>query len=163
MIAKERPLATLGVVSDTHDLLREEALEELSGVDLILHAGDVCSPEILEQLGSIAPVVAVRGNCDFGEWAGRLPVESAFQVCGWRIRMIHNVAELSEHPELGWDADMVVFGHTHTPHFALKDDGTLFLNPGSAGRKRFDLPVAMARVELYSDHLWVEAIEWPEL
>ncbi len=151
----------VGVISDTHDLLRPEVLDELSGSDLILHIGDVCSQAVLDELGRLTPVQAVRGNCDHGSWADLLPHTLDLNVCGWNIHMVHDRADLSIDPEES-GVDIVIFGHSHKPHFEHRD-GIVYLNPGSAGRRRFHLPVSVARVELTSKWATFDLVEWPDL
>ena len=147
----------IGVISDTHNLLRPEALAVLKRSDLILHAGDVCRPEVLEELGRIAPVVAVRGNNDRGAWARRLPVSRTVEVGGFRIHVLHDLKELDVDPRAeGFHA--VVSGHSHRPR-AERKDGVLFLNPGSAGPRRFTLPVAVARLSVGKRGLRARIVE----
>jgi uncharacterized protein len=131
----------IGVVSDTHGLVRPELLAALAGVSHVLHAGDVGAPEVLAALGRIAPVTAVRGNNDRGPWAAALPETSTLRLHGVRIHVIHDRKELGDVP----DVAVVVAGHSHRPG-AVEHDGVLFLNPGSAGPRRFSLPVTMARL-----------------
>lgn len=146
----------IGVISDTHGLLRAEALELLRGVDLILHAGDVGKPFILGALGEIAPVLTVRGNVDVGPWADALPETLTANVAGRSIHMIHNVNAMTAGAPAG--ADMVVFGHSHVPT-AETLDGVLYLNPGSAGPKRFSLPIALAFLDLIEGALVPRIVE----
>lgn len=136
----------LGILSDTHGLLRPEALLALRGVDLILHAGDVGSPEILERLKGIAPVFAVRGNVDTEAWAEQLPVDAVVEAGGASFYLLHNLRELSLKPEAsGFQA--VIYGHTHQPEHHYRGE-VLYLNPGSAGPRRFHLPVTLVKLEL---------------
>jgi putative phosphoesterase len=136
----------IGIISDTHDLVRPEALLALRRSDLILHAGDVCRPEVLEELGRISPVIAVRGNNDSGGWARALPVSRTLEISGFRIHVLHDVKDLDFDPKAE-GVHIVVSGHSHKPG-VRREDGILFLNPGSAGPRRFRLPVAVARVFL---------------
>jgi len=141
-----RPASLIGLISDTHGLLRPEAARALAGCDLIIHAGDVGKAEILEQLRAIAPVVAVRGNVDAGEWAERLPLTAEVEAHGARIYVIHDVHELAIDPAAAGFA-MVVSGHSHK---ASREEraGVLYLNPGSAGPRRFRLPITLAVLDL---------------
>ena len=134
----------VGVISDTHGLLRPEAVEALRGSDLIVHAGDVGSPEVLRGLERIAPVTAVRGNNDHGAWAGKLPLTHALEVGGATLYVIHDVHELDLDPNAA-GLSAVIAGHSHKP-LAEERDGVLFLNPGSAGPRRFRLPVSVGRL-----------------
>jgi uncharacterized protein len=136
----------VGVISDTHGLLRPQAVEALRGVELILHAGDVGAPEVLEELRKIAPVLAVRGNVDIDPWARRLPETELVEVAGVSIFMLHSLAELDLDPKAG-AIRVVVFGHSHRPEATVKD-GVLYLNPGAAGPRRFSLPVSVARLKI---------------
>jgi putative phosphoesterase len=136
----------LGLISDTHGLLREEAVRALRGSDLILHAGDVGAPEILETLKTLAPVVAVRGNVDTGEWAQALPLTEAISAGPAMIYMIHILNDLDINPAAG-GFQIVVSGHSHKPGQSVKD-GVTYINPGSAGPRRFYLPVTVARLDL---------------
>jgi len=136
--------ARIGVISDTHGLLRPEAIRALRGVDRIIHAGDVGSPEVLAGLRALAPVTVVRGNNDRGAWARALHETVTLRVAGARIHVLHDVKELALDP-VGARVDVVIAGHSHTPTLATRD-GVLFLNPGSAGPRRFTLPVTVARL-----------------
>jgi putative phosphoesterase len=139
------PLRRVGVISDTHDLVRPEALRALRGSDLVLHAGDVCGPEVLEALRAIAPVVAVRGNNDHGRWADALPETATVRLGDVTIVMIHDVHALSAAAARG--AGIVVSGHSHRPGKDVRD-GVLFFNPGSAGPRRFQLPISVGRFDV---------------
>jgi len=136
----------LGLISDTHGLLREEAVDALRGSDLILHAGDVGGPEILEALRTIAPIVAVRGNVDTGAWAETLPPTGIIQAGSVMIYMLHILNKLDIDPGAA-GMHIVVSGHSHKPGQAEKG-GVTYINPGSAGPKRFQLPVTVARLDL---------------
>ncbi|HEX7021265.1 MAG TPA: metallophosphoesterase family protein [Trueperaceae bacterium] len=148
---------TLGVISDTHGLLRPEALLALEGSDLILHAGDVGRPGILDQLADIAPVRAVRGNIDKGAWAEVLPESDVVDTGSHLLYMLHNLDELDLSPEAAGFA-AVIYGHSHKPE-TFRRQGVLYLNPGSAGPRRFSLPVSIARLELQSESLVAQLIE----
>lgn len=136
---------SVGVIADTHGLLRPEALRALTGCAQIIHAGDVGPSEILEELGRIAPVTAVRGNVDREPWTDDLPLEAALTVEGVRIFVLHDRNTLRSRPPLK-GVDMVVSGHSHQP-LIERVAGVLYVNPGSAGRRRFSLPVTLARLE----------------
>lgn len=145
----------IGVISDTHGLVRAEALEALQGSDLIIHAGDVGKPEVLEQLRSLAPVAAVRGNVDRGAWADDLPGERTVEVGGARIHVVHDLKTLASEPE---GCRMVISGHSHRPSIRRRD-GVVYLNPGSAGPRRFTLPVAVATIRLNGRSLRPRLVE----
>lgn len=147
----------MGLISDTHGLLREEAFEALRGSQLIVHAGDVGRPEVLERLRTIAPVVAVKGNVDTAPWAAALPATAVADAGTVLIYVLHDLNELDLSPRAAGFA-VVVSGHSHKPARSERD-GVLYVNPGSAGPRRFQLPVSVARLEL-SEHLCrVEFIE----
>lgn len=133
----------IGVISDTHGLLRPGAIDALAGVAHIVHAGDVGSADVLDALARIAPVTAVRGNNDHGAWAERLPGRARLTIAQARILVVHDVHELAGEPLDG--VDVVVAGHSHRPLLERRD-GVLHLNPGSAGPRRFRLPIALARL-----------------
>ena len=155
---KKRSL--LGLISDTHGLLREEAVRALRGSDLILHAGDVGGPEILETLRNLAPVVAVRGNVDTGEWARALPLTEVIQADSVTVYMIHILNDLNINP-VAARMHIVVSGHSHKAG-QIEKDGVMYINPGSAGPKRFQLPVTVARLDL-GKRLWrVEFVQLEE-
>jgi putative phosphoesterase len=143
-LGKEK--AILGLISDTHGLLREEAARALRGSDLILHAGDVGTAETLERLKTMAPVVAVRGNVDTGEWAQALPLTEVIRAGSTMIYMLHVLQDLDLNPAAA-GFHIVVSGHSHKPGQTEKD-GVLYINPGSAGPRRFYLPVTVARLDL---------------
>jgi putative phosphoesterase len=136
----------IGVISDTHGLLRPEAIAALSGSDRILHAGDVGDPEIIDRLRELAPVTAVRGNVDRGPWAAALPETELVEVVGVSIYMLHDLAQLNLKPEAA-GFRVVIYGHSHRPKVEEKN-GVLYFNPGSAGPRRFQLPVSLGRLEI---------------
>lgn len=132
----------IGVISDTHGLLRPEAIEALTGSDLILHAGDIGKLEILEELRTIAPVVAVRGNNDTGDWAQTIPESETVTVENVSIHLLHIAKDLNLDPKKS-RVQVVISGHSHQPSLEERE-GVLFLNPGSAGPRRFKLPISVA-------------------
>jgi uncharacterized protein len=136
----------IGVISDTHGLLRPEALATLAGSDYIVHAGDIGDPGILDKLNQLAPVTAVRGNIDRGQWAARLPSTNTLQVDEVLLYMLHNVAELDLKPEAA-GFSVVIYGHSHLPKQEMRN-GVLYFNPGSAGPRRFQLPVTLGKLRL---------------
>ena len=136
----------VGVISDTHGLLRSSALEGLCGVDHLIHAGDVGKEEILAELAALAPLTVVRGNVDRGEWAERLPLTEVLQVGGVLLYVIHDVKDLDLNPSAA-SIRVVISGHSHQPTIR-EQNGVLYLNPGSAGPRRFKLPVSVARLEI---------------
>lgn len=141
----------IGLISDTHGLLRPEAVAALRGAEQIIHAGDVGRPEILDQLRTIAPLVAVRGNVDHGDWAERLPETAT----AGRIYVIHDVKQLKARTA---GCDIVVSGHSHKPGQEERG-GVLYINPGSAGPRRFRLPITVARLHLDGPRPRVEFVE----
>ena len=146
----------IGVISDTHGLMRPEALAALRGSDLIIHAGDVGSADIIEQLGAIAPTHAVRGNVDTQRWARALPDTLIVEAAGLRFYLLHVRAELAVDPvSAGYAA--VIFGHSHKPSIEMRN-GVLWLNPGSAGPRRFGLPVTIARIRVTAHKLDPEVL-----
>jgi hypothetical protein len=136
----------VGVISDTHGLMRAEALAALRGVDRIIHAGDIGAPEILTALEAIAPVTAVRGNNDRGGWSQAIPATQVVDADGVLIYVIHDVGELDLDPAAG-GFGVVVAGHSHKPRNERRD-GVLWFNPGSAGPRRFRLPIALGRLTI---------------
>jgi putative phosphoesterase len=138
----------VGLISDTHGLLRPEALAALRGSRHIVHAGDIGDPAVLEALARIAPVTAVRGNNDTGPWARKLRETEELRIGKTRILVIHDLSQLELDP-IAAGFDVVVAGHSHRPKQELRD-GVLYVNPGSAGPRRFKLPIAVARLELSS-------------
>jgi putative phosphoesterase len=141
----------IGVISDTHGLLRSEAVAALRGCELIIHAGDVGGPEILEALGQLAPVIAVRGNVDKGPWAAALPMSEVVERGGQTIYVLHDLATLDLDPAAA-KFSAVISGHSHAPRVEERH-GVLFLNPGSAGPRRFRLPVTVARMAIVDGRL----------
>jgi len=136
----------LGLISDTHGLLRPEALGTLRGSQAIIHAGDVGDPTILSRLRGIAPVHAVRGNVDTEPWCKSLPKGVAVQLVEISIYVLHNLEALELNPKVA-DFQIVISGHTHKPEARWRD-GVLYINPGSAGPRRFSLPISLARLDL---------------
>ena len=134
----------IGLISDTHGLVRPEALVALKKSELIIHAGDIGKPEVLEALQAVAPLVAIRGNNDREPWAKEMPDILDLKIDGCSIRVIHNVHDLDRIVQ-GFDA--VISGHSHVPGAATRD-GVLFVNPGSAGPRRFKLPIAVGRLQI---------------
>jgi uncharacterized protein len=149
-------MGPIGVISDTHGLLRPQAVAALQGSALIIHAGDVGSPEILEELRRIAPAVAVRGNVDRDAWARSLPHSEIVEHGGVRLYVIHILEDLDLDPSTaGFDA--VITGHTHRPKMTTKD-GVLYFNPGSAGPRRFTLPISVGRLSITDGKLRGEIV-----
>jgi len=135
---------TVGVISDTHGLLRPEAVAALAGVERIVHAGDIGSPEVLAALGRIAPVAAVRGNNDREAWAAGIPETEVVEVGDVSLYVLHDLHELDLDPRAAGFA-AVIAGHSHQPRMEERA-GVLYLNPGSAGPRRFKLPISLARL-----------------
>ena len=147
----------VGVISDTHGLLRSKALEALRGSDAIIHAGDVGREEILRALKQIAPLTVVRGNIDTSPWARKLPSTNVFEIAGKSIYVLHNIDELDLDPAAaGFSA--VIFGHSHRPLIENRK-GVLFFNPGSAGPRRFNLPISVGRLIIENGRLMPELVE----
>jgi len=136
----------VGLISDTHGLLRPQAVDFLHGSDLIVHGGDICDAAILTALAAIAPVIAVRGNNDRGEWAERLRESELFRIGDAFIYAIHDVAAIDIEPRAA-GVQVVVSGHSHRPSIR-NDDGTLYINPGSAGPRRFKLPISVGELTI---------------
>ena len=147
----------LGVISDTHGLLRPGAVEALRGSDRILHAGDIGAPEILEALAKIAPVTAVRGNVDTASWARGLPETEVVEAGGALIYMLHDRGQLDLRPEAA-GFRVVVYGHSHHPKIEEKN-GVLYFNPGSAGPRRFRFPVSVGRLTIAAGKVQAELVE----
>ena len=154
---KRNEMKLIGIISDTHGLLRPEVAEAFSGVDLILHAGDIGASEVIKELRTIAPVMAVRGNNDKGIWATAIPETEVVQVDSVLIYMLHDLKQLDLHPAArGFRA--VISGHSHRPSIETRDE-VLFLNPGSAGPRRFTLPITVARLTIDGSAVNGEIIE----
>jgi putative phosphoesterase len=147
----------LGLISDTHGLLRPEALAALQGADRILHAGDVGAPEILTALEQIAPVTAVRGNIDTQPWSRTLPETDLIEAEGASIYLLHDLSRLDLKPETAGIA-AVIYGHSHHPKIEEKN-GVLYINPGSAGPRRFNLPVTVGKLKIKKGKLHAELID----
>jgi putative phosphoesterase len=147
----------VGVISDTHGLVRDEALRALEGSELILHAGDIGGPEVLKRLREIAPVHAVRGNNDRDEWARALPLTEVVELGAHHVYLLHDIADLDVDPVAAGFA-AVITGHSHKP-LAQMRDGVLYLNPGSAGPRRFNLPIAVARLTVSGEALTPQLLQ----
>ena len=137
----------IGLISDTHDLLRDEALAFLAGAEHIVHAGDICDASVLGRLARIAPVTAVRGNNDRGDWAHAIAETEWLSIGGITIHVLHDLSALDVDPRAA-GIDVVVYGHSHRPSIETRD-GVLFVNPGSAGPRRFTLPIS-------AGELWID-------
>jgi len=146
----------IGIISDTHGLLRPEAMKALRGCELIVHAGDLGSAEVLRDLKRIAPVVAVRGNVDVESWANRLHGVEVAEWAGNSFYILHRIADLDLKPKAAGFA-AVIFGHSHQPSIEWRD-GVLFFNPGSAGPRRFSLPVTVGKISIVDGELRPEII-----
>jgi uncharacterized protein len=150
-------VATIGVISDTHGLLREQAVAALQGSEYIIHAGDIGAPEIVDQLAQIAPVTAVRGNVDRAGWAKKIPETAVIELRGTSIYILHKLQDLDLKPEAA-GFRVVVSGHTHIPKQDIKN-GVLYFNPGSAGPRRFRLPVTVGRLIVVGPNVESEIIK----
>ena len=146
----------IGVISDTHGLLRPEALKALRGSQHIIHAGDVGDPEILDKLAAIAPVTAIRGNVDKDPWARKLPETDVVTIGGISIYVLHDIGALELKPEAA-EFNAVIYGHSHIPKQETRN-GVLYFNPGSAGPKRFKLPVSVGRLMVESEKVGAEIV-----
>ncbi len=144
----------IGVISDTHGLVRDQAVAALRGSVMILHAGDVGSSDVLDALGGIAPVIAVRGNIDGAAWAETLPETRTVEIAGRRLHLLHDIGTLDLDPAAE-GIDAVIFGHSHQP-LNERRDGVLYLNPGSAGPRRLRLPICLARLDVGEEGLVAE-------
>jgi len=141
----------VGVISDTHGLLRPEAIDALKGCDLIVHAGDIGKPEVIEALGALAPLQVVRGNNDLKlPWAAQIADQLRFEMGGWQVLLVHDIADVPDALDEG--VRVVITGHSHKPLIDWRE-GRLFLNPGSAGPRRFKLPVTVAVIEVEGEKL----------
>lgn len=149
----------VGVISDTHGLLRPEAIASLASSDLILHAGDIGKPAVLEELAAIAPVIAVRGNNDQGEWANLISTNEKIQIESVAVYMLHIVKDLSLDP-IQAGIRVIISGHSHKPEIK-EQAGVLFLNPGSAGPRRFKLPISVAQLDINGTDINAQIIELP--
>jgi putative phosphoesterase len=147
----------LGVISDTHGLLRPQAIAALAGSHLIIHAGDIGKPEVIDRLAAIVATFVVRGNIDNASWAARLPPTQTVEVGALRFFVLHDIAQLALDPAAAGFA-AVVFGHSHRPSIETRD-GVLFLNPGSAGPRRFTLPITVARIRVSGQRMQPEIVE----
>ncbi len=147
----------IGVVSDTHGLLRPEALKHLNEVERIIHAGDIGAPNVLEKLKKLAPVEAIRGNNDKGTWAEAIPETLLLEIRGHRIHVLHDLKQIDLSPS---DAgiSVVISGHSHKPVVAERE-GVLFVNPGSLGPRRFRLPISLAKLYITANAVHAEIIE----
>ena len=150
-------MARLGIISDTHGLMRPEALAFLRGCDRIVHGGDIGTIDVLRLLSAIAPVTAVRGNNDRGAWAEALPETELFEFNGSYIYAIHDLAQLDIEP-LAAGVHVVVSGHSHKPLIEHRD-GVVYVNPGSAGPRRFRLPVAVAELQVVGGEVKARIVE----
>ena len=151
-----RPLH-VGIISDTHGLLRPEAMRELGGVDSILHAGDIGDPAILDRLREIAPVTAIRGNVDVSGVCAKLPPTEAVELGGCLFYLVHALQDIDISPAAA-GVKVVVYGHSHKPE--LKDcDGIVYLNPGSAGPRRFSLPITLAKAVVENGSVRVRIVD----
>ena len=147
----------VGVISDTHGLLRPEAVRALAGSQFIVHGGDIGDEAILRTLAAIAPVTVVRGNTDYEAWARRLPPTAVLDAGGVRIYAVHDIEKLDIDPRAA-GVNVVVFGHSHRPGIEHRD-GVMYLNPGSAGPRRFNLPVTIARLTIENGNATADIVE----
>ena len=150
-------MVRVGLISDTHGLLRPQALTALRGSDVIVHGGDIGDAQILAQLATVAPVTAVRGNNDRGGWADAVPETALLEAGGLRIHVLHDLHELAIDPAES-RIRVVVSGHSHQPRVEERQ-GVVYVNPGSAGPRRFKLPIAVARLYVSEDGLRPELVE----
>ncbi len=155
----ERKHQRIGLIADTHGLLRPEALAALADSDLLIHAGDIGKPEVVAALKKIAPLVAIKGNNDTDSWARHLPETKKITLGALKLYVIHNVKELSFDPA-GRGFRVVISGHSHKPVIQTKDN-VLFVNPGSAGPRRFKLPICVGKLLVQGETVDAEIIELP--
>jgi uncharacterized protein len=153
---KQKP-QLIGLISDTHGLVRPQALQALQGVDLVIHAGDIGTPEVMDALKRIAPLVAIKGNNDRGSWARSLPDTKLVKISAVQLYVIHNVKELDCDP-VARGIQVVISGHSHKPSVVHRE-GVLYVNPGSAGPRRFKLPVAVGKLHMNRLNVKAEIIE----
>jgi putative phosphoesterase len=147
----------IGLISDTHDLLRPQAIDFLRGSDFIIHAGDICDSMVIDELARIAPVTVVRGNNDRGAWANALPETELAKFGGIFIYVIHDLGQLDIDPD-GAGVRVVVSGHSHKPVIEHRD-GVIFVNPGSAGPRRFKLPISVAELVIAEGSVSAQLVE----
>lgn len=147
----------IGVISDTHALIRTEAAKALAKCDLIIHAGDIGTVHVIDVLRKIAPVVAVRGNCDKGSCAEIFASTEVLEIGGQYFYVIHDLNRIDIEPEAA-GINIVINGHTHEP-YQFRKEGVLYLNPGSAGPRRFSLPISLALLKITGDSLEVEFVK----
>ena len=147
----------VGLISDTHGLLRPQAVEFMQGSDLIVHGGDICDPTILTALAALAPVIAVRGNNDRGDWAERLRESELFRIGDAFVYAIHDVAAIDIEPRAA-GVQVVVSGHSHRPSIR-HEEGILYVNPGSAGPRRFKLPISVGELTIIGASVAARTVE----
>lgn len=145
----------IGIVSDTHGLLRDEVVEHLKSCHAILHAGDINTPQIIEDLSQIAPLYVVRGNNDKGQWAEALPDHLSMNLGGKNFYMVHQKKDVPKSLE---NVDFIIYGHSHQYNF-VKEQNRIWLNPGSCGKRRFGLPITMACLVFQNEEVKIEKIE----
>ena len=148
-------MKSIGVISDTHSLLRPEAVDALAGSDLIVHAGDIGNRRVLDELRELAPLTAIRGNID--KWATDMPDTELFEVSGRYVYVLHDIKQLDLDPRAS-GIDVVVSGHSHKPGIH-REDGVLYLNPGSAGPRRFTLPTTLAKLVISANGASAEIVD----
>jgi uncharacterized protein len=147
----------IGLISDTHGLVRQEALGSLVGAEVVVHAGDIGKPDVIRALETVAPVKAIRGNNDYGDWARRFPESTVIEVAGIKIYVVHDVNEMKFDPASA-GFNVVVSGHSHQPSVQRRE-GVLYVNPGSAGPRRFKLPIAVGRLSIRGATIDAQIIE----